>query len=355
MPERAADPIVVCLGYPQLLGPEQVAQVEAIDPRIEAVVLPVDPGAEWIRVPPAEPHPEPPPWATGVAALRHAALARCQVLLALHAPADLPLLAPKLRWIHGVGAGVEQFAAAGVSEDRCVVTNSSGLSAGSMAEFVIGRLLAFWKRFPEQLELQRRHQYVQTYGRSFAGSTIGIVGLGHIGIEVARRSRALGCRVLGLRRSHVPGAASDHAEGLFGPDGLHAMLGECDAVVVAAPATDATRHLIDAAALAAMRRGAVLVNVARGSLVDEAALIESLRAGQLGGAALDVFEEEPLPAASELWELPNVLLSAHSSVSTDRYAADVFDLFLENLRRYVQGEPLRNRVDMRALGFRATG
>jgi phosphoglycerate dehydrogenase-like enzyme len=121
--------------------------------------------------------------------------------------------------------------------------------------------------------------------------------------------------------------------------------------VVSAPATPETHHLIDRAAFAAMKPGAVLVNVARGALVDEAAVVEALASGQLAAAALDVFEQEPLPADSPLWDAPNLYVSAHSSVSVDRYVDDVFDLFEDNLRRYAAGEPLRNVVDMEALGF----
>jgi phosphoglycerate dehydrogenase-like enzyme len=302
-------------------------------------------------VAPAEPHEEPPPWAQSCGPQRREALARAEVLIALHTPRELMKLAPGLRWLQGIGAGVEQFARAGVPRDRVVVTNASGLSAGSMAEFVIGRLLQIWKHLRAMDEHQRAHRYVQTYGRTFSGSTVGIVGLGHIGIAVAVRARALGARVLGLRRTHRPGDVSEFADELFGPDRLHEMLARCDAVVVAAPATPDTLHLIDAAALGAMRRGAVLVNVARGSLVDEAALVEALSSGQLGAAALDVFEQEPLPASSPLWALPGCYISAHSSVSTDRYLDDVFDLFAENLARYAAGRPLRNQVDMKALGF----
>ena len=273
------------------------------------------------------------------------------MLLALHTPKDLLAHAPRLRWVQCIGAGVDQFVAAGVARDRAVVTNASGLSATSMAEYVIGRLLQAWKRFAEQERLQRAHRYVQTYGRTFKGSTIGIVGFGSIGVAVGERARALGARVLGQRRSHRPGMTHPAADELFGPDQLHAMLARCDAVVIAAPATDATRHLIDAAALAAMPKGSMLVNVARGSLLDTQALVQSLRSGHLGCAALDVFEQEPLPADSPLWDLENVWISAHSSVSTDRYMDDVFELFCDNLGRFARGEPLRNRVDMEALGF----
>jgi phosphoglycerate dehydrogenase-like enzyme len=343
--------LVVCLGYPTHQRPEHVARLRAIDPGIEVVTLPVDPDSEWVTVPPADPHDEPPPWAVGAAAARRDALARAEVLFALHTPKDLMRLAPRLRWVQGVGAGVEQFARAGVSRARVVVTNASGVSAGSMAEFVIGRLLQVWKRFREADRHQREHAYVRTYGRTFAGSTVGIVGLGSIGDAVARCARALGARVLGLRRSAKPGDRAETVDVLYGPSGLHEMLARCDAVVVAAPATPETRHLIDAAALAAMKPGAVLVNVARGSLVDETALMAALRDGRVAAAALDVFEREPLPPESPLWDLPGVYVSAHSSVSVDRYLDDVFDLFADNLRRFTGGEPLRNVVDMRGLGF----
>jgi len=351
-PGEASRELVICLGVPAYQTPPYVEKLAKLDPRIGVVGLPVDPGADWASVSPGEPHDEPPVWGKGVAAERRAALARAEVLFALHVPKDLMRLAPRLRWVQGMGAGVEQLAKAGIERSRVVVTNASGVSAGSMAEFVIGRLLQVWKRFREADAHQRAHAYVRTYGRTVAGATLGIVGMGSIGSAVAVRARALGMRVLGLRRSAAPGADPDPAHELFGPERLHELLGRSDAVVVAAPETPETRHLIDAAALAALKPGALLVNVARGALVDEAALIEALASGRLGAAALDVFDPEPLPPESPLWELPNVYVSAHSSVSVDRYLDDVFDLFAENVARFVRGEPLRNRVDMEALGFR---
>ena len=345
-------PISVCLGFPGYHSQRYVERLTAIDPRIEAVRLPAGSGAAWADVPPGEPHEEPPACAIEFGDERRLALTRAEVLIALHTPKNLMELAPRLRWIQGLGAGVEQFASAGVTRDRVVVTNASGISAASMAEFVIGRLLQIWKRFREAEQYQRSHEYVRTYGRTFAGSTLGIVGLGSIGRAVAERARALGTRVLGLKRSYRTGATSDVADALFGPDQLHEMLGQCDAVIIAAPASSETFHLIGRAELDAMRPGAVLVNVARGSLVDEAALVEALETGHVAAAALDVFTQEPLPPDSPLWDLPNLYLSAHSSVSVDRYLDDVFDLFADNLARYVAGEPLRNLVDMETLGFR---
>jgi len=233
-----------------------------------------------------------------------------------------------------------------------MVTNASGISAASMSEFVIGRLLQIWKRFPETDRHQTAHAYVRTYGRTFAGSVIGIIGLGAIGSAVAERARALGCSVLGSKRTPATTqGVSSHADEIFAPDQLHEMLGRCDAVVVSAPASPETLHLLDREAFAAMKPGCVLVNVARGSLVDTAALLDAMAEGQVAAAALDVFEEEPLPADSPLWTTENLLISAHSSVSVDRYMDDIFDLFEDNLKRYVAGAPLRNLVDMEALGF----
>jgi phosphoglycerate dehydrogenase-like enzyme len=346
----ADDGLVVCLGFPPFHERKYVERLRAL-PGVEPLILPVDADGDWAGVNPSVPAPEPPPWARGVAGPRLEALARAHVLVALHTPEDLLELAPQLRWIQGIGAGVEQFAKAGARRGRVIVTNASGVSAGSMAEWVVGRLLQVWKRFREADAFQRDHDFVRTYGRSFAGSTIGIVGLGNIGRAVSERVRALGCRVLGIRRSAGAGALSEHADALYRPDQLHEMLAACDAVVVAAPATPETRHLIDGTALAALPSHAVLVNVARGSLVDEAALAETMRSGRIAAAVLDVFDQEPLPAESPLWDLPGVYVSAHSSVSVDRYMDDVFELVFDNLERHLGGRPLRNVVDMEALGF----
>jgi phosphoglycerate dehydrogenase-like enzyme len=342
--------LVVCLSFPVFHDEKYRSRLEALD-GVEPLVLPIDPGGNWAEVNPGTPQPEPPAWASSVAEERRAILARSHALVALHAPENLLDLAPELTWVQCIGAGVEQFVRAGLRRDRVVVTNASGASSGSMAEWVVGRLLQVWKRLREADDHQRHSEFVRTYGRTFAGSTIGIVGLGSIGRAVADRLRPFGCRLLGLKRSFRPGDTSEHADALYGPDQLHELLGQCDAVVLAAPATSETRHLIGARALAAMPRHAVLVNVARGSLVDEDALVATLREEGIAAAVLDVFEQEPLPVDSPLWTLPNVYVSAHSSVSVDRYMDDVFELFYDNVKRRLAGEPLRNAVDMQRLGF----
>jgi phosphoglycerate dehydrogenase-like enzyme len=201
-------------------------------------------------------------------------------------------------------------------------------------------------------EIQHAHLFKRSYGRTFSGSTIAIVGLGHIGRAVAVRARAMGCRTLGLTRSAKSGTRSPDVDELFPADQLHAMLAKCDAVIIAAPATPETHQLIGAQALAALPRHAVLVNVARGSLVDERELARVMLEEPLAAAILDVFDPEPLDPASPLWDIPNVYISAHSSVSLDNYVDDVFDQFLDNVQRFLAGNDLQNVVDMKNLGFK---
>jgi phosphoglycerate dehydrogenase-like enzyme len=340
----------VCLGFPPFHEKAYLDALRAI-PGVAPIVLPVDVDAEWATISPAEPFVEPPPWAKSVAEERRVALASAEAFVTLHVPDRLLERAPNLRWIQGAGAGMEQFASAGARRHGVLVTNASGVSSASMAEWVVGRLLQVWKRFREADHFQQTHAFERTYGASVKGKTVGIVGLGAIGRAVSRRLRAFDCRILGLKRSAGPGVVSEYADALYRPDQLHEMLALCDAVVVAAPAAPETYHLIDAAALASMPPHSILVNVARGSLVDEAALAAAMKSGTIAAAVLDVFDPEPLDAKSELWDLPGVYVSAHSSVSVDRYMDDLFEFFLANLRRYLNGETLENVVDLDALGF----
>jgi phosphoglycerate dehydrogenase-like enzyme len=271
------------------------------------------------------------------------AFARAEVLLALDLPVGLGTFAPALRWVQAIGAGTDHFRGAELRPD-VVVTNAAGVAAVPIAEFVVGQLLAVWKRFDELADQQRRHVWEPAYGRHVSGLTLGLVGLGAIGTAVAERARALGMRVVAVRRR--PGVVDrpPPVDEVVGPERLHDVLARVDAVVVCAPATPETRDLFDAAAFAAMRPGAVFCNVARGSLVDEAALLDALRSGHLGAAVLDVTRQEPLPVDNPLWDAPNLRLSPHSAASLDHYVESVFDLFANNLGRYLRGQPLRNVV-----------
>jgi phosphoglycerate dehydrogenase-like enzyme len=182
-----------------------------------------------------------------------------------------------------------------------------------------------------------------------AGSTLGIIGLGAIGSALAERAAALGMRVVASRRSWQPGLAAPHVDTLYGPGGLPELLGESDVVVLCAPSTPETRGMIDADALAAMKPGALFVNVGRGTMVDEPALVDALERGHLAAAVLDVTSEEPLPSEHPLWNAPNVYISAHCSATSDGYVERVLAVFLDNLARYLAGEPLRNVVDAGAV------
>jgi phosphoglycerate dehydrogenase-like enzyme len=276
---------------------------------------------------------------------RRAMWADAEVVMALDLPKGIGALAPNLRWVQAIGAGIDHLHQIGLP-DRLVLTNAAGVAAVPIAEFVIARLLGVWKRFSDLDELQRAHTWQATFGRVFDASTVGLVGLGAIGGAVAVRARALGARTIGIRRSYQPGGTSPLCDELFGTDSLHEVLARCDAVVLSAPATPETENLFDTAAFAAMRAGAVFCNVARGSLVDEAALIDALERRHLGAAIIDVARAEPLPPDDPLWDAPNIYISPHSSASQDRYLESLFDLFADNLGRYARGEDLRNVVDL---------
>jgi phosphoglycerate dehydrogenase-like enzyme len=274
------------------------------------------------------------------------ALAAAEVMLTLNAPLDLPSLAPRLRWIQAIGSGVGQFVPSRLPEGGITLTNAAGVGAVPIAEWVLARILSVYKRLDDHAAQQRAHVWQEAMGALLEGRTAVLVGLGAIGSAVATRLRVFGVHVIGVKRSWTPGASAPEADELIGPDQLPAALGRAHIVVIAAPGTAANENLFDASAFAAMRRGALFVNVARGSLVDEDALIDALRSGHLRAAAIDVAREEPLPSDSPLWDTPNLTISPHSSASADRYLERVGDLFYDNLERYVTGRELRNVVDL---------
>ncbi len=259
------------------------------------------------------------------------------------------LALPGLRWVQTISAGIAPSVLAALRQrPEVLLTNAGGVFDIPIAETVLTYILMIVKRMPEFLAQQRAHRWHKLPLRELRGLTVGIVGLGGIGQEVAKRCQALGLRVIATRRHPEQGAP--YVEALFPPAELPALLGQADFVVIAVPLTPETHHLFNADRLQNMKPGAWLINIARGAVVDEAALIAALQAGQLGGAALDVTEEEPLPPDSPLWDLPNVILTPHNSWSTPYLEERQKELFLENLSRYLAGEPLRNVVD-KQLGY----
>ncbi|HEX2221851.1 MAG TPA: D-2-hydroxyacid dehydrogenase [Candidatus Limnocylindria bacterium] len=278
-------------------------------------------------------------------------LARAEVLLRGGIAAatfdHLLARAPGLRWVHSVSAGVERVVTPQARSRGVIVTNARGVFSRPIAEYIVMMILALARRLPQLLELQRERTWQPLRGRELAELTVGIIGYGSIGREVARLLAPFEARVLATRRHPERGSAEPNVE-VLGADRLDDLLRAADVIVVAAPLTDATAGLIGARELQDMREDAWLINVARGRLVDEFALRRALEAGWIGGAVLDVFNDEPLPPDSPLYETPNLIATPHTSWASDRVIDRSIDLFIENLRRYRAGEPLRNVVDLDA-------
>jgi phosphoglycerate dehydrogenase-like enzyme len=261
--------------------------------------------------------------------------------------------ARRLRWVHSTAASVTHVLFPELVASDVQVTNARGIHADSMAEHTIGVLLAFARKLHRSRDAQRERTWGQDalwaepppIGR-LAGTTLGVIGLGKVGSAIAERGRAMGMHVLAVRRHPV--APPEPAHEQWGVERLPDLLAASDWVVIAAPHTAATTRLVGARELAAMKPGARLVNLGRGEIVDEAPLVEALRSGRLAGAALDVFEREPLPAESPLWAMPEVIVTPHTSGLGPRYWERVMEQFVANLRRFVAGEPLENLVDKRA-------
>jgi phosphoglycerate dehydrogenase-like enzyme len=268
--------------------------------------------------------------------------------------ADVVRRCARLRWIQGTSAGAgEMLRRAGLDDaerGRVLLTTASGAHADQLAEWAMLGLLAFTKGLPRLLADKAARRWDHYPVRELRGQHLAVVGLGHIGRRTAEYAKALGMRVTGVRRAAAAanGAADAGVDALATVADLPRVLPECDAVVLALPGTPATEGLIGPDLLAALPAHAVVVNVGRGSVLDESALVEALREGRLAGAALDVFATEPLPADSPLWELPNVLLSPHTAALAADENARIVELFVENLRRYLDGRPLLNRVDPEA-------
>jgi phosphoglycerate dehydrogenase-like enzyme len=259
---------------------------------------------------------------------------------------DVVRRSERLRWVQGTAAGAgEQLAAAELTPaelERVALTTSAGVHAVPLAEFALFGLLAFAKGLPRLERDKSERRWGHYTVDELRGRTVLVLGLGGIGREVVRLASAFGMRTVGIRRTagEVP-----HLDELHPPARLRELLPDADAVVVTLPITKATLELLDREALALLPPHAVLVNVGRGAVVDEEALADALREGRLRGAALDVFAQEPLPPESPLWELPNVLLAPHTAALSVHENERIVELFCDNLRRYLRGDELRNRVD----------
>jgi len=283
-------------------------------------------------------------------------------------PLPSPEQAPCLRWVQFYSAGVDSIINCPLVQTPVIFTSASGVHAINMAEYVFTVTLAWFHQFPRLLEWQQRGQWPTSSERSslfvpgeLRGKTIGIVGYGSVGRQVARLANAFGIRVLAMQRGTdhrdhgflFPGVGDPEGtlpNRYYTPDQLLSMLSESDIVVITVPLTSRTRDLFDTTAFQAMKSTAFLVNIARGEVCNETALVRALEEKQIAGAALDVFHQEPLPPDHPLWHLPNVFISPHSAGLTPQYDERAATIFEENLRRYLAGEPLYNVVD-KAWGY----
>jgi phosphoglycerate dehydrogenase-like enzyme len=345
------DKVKVLLALP--VSGDQREQIAGVSGRIEVTSLSRNQRLAWREGRPLwAGYQEPPPSADEspeeAKARLEAHLAQAEVILSNPmVPGDILERAPNLSWLQLTSAGVDRLMDAPVVRSPAVeVTTASGIHAVPISEFVIGAMLAFAKGFPGALRAQGEGRWAPYLPEELEDKTVGILGFGAIGARVAALAHALGMEVLAIRRSVGSRHKGEgHVSEFLPPAELPFLLGESDYVVVAVPLTEESRHMIGEPQLRAMKPSAVIVNIARGAVIDEDALTRALKEGWIGGAALDVFEQEPLPAASELWQLPNVLLTPHVSGGTPRYMERAIDLFCDNLHRYLDGRPLRNVVD----------
>lgn len=255
------------------------------------------------------------------------------------------LHAPGLRWMHLPNSGVDDPVFARLLAKGVRLTSSPGAAAEPIAHSAVAGMLALSRGFPHWIAAQQRHAWEEhppeRTPRDLRGQTLVLLGVGAIGSRIGRLARALGLHVIGVRRSPRDDDAVDESHP---PEKLHDLLPRADWLVITCPLTDDTRGLIDAAALARLPSKACVINVARGQIVDESALTSALRRGALAGAYLDVFEQEPLPSSSPLWDLPNVLISPHDSGASTGNAFRASELFLMNLERWLRGEALVNEI-----------
>jgi glyoxylate/hydroxypyruvate reductase len=265
------------------------------------------------------------------------------------APAELPRSAPRLCWIQATSAGIgEMVRRAGLFDSDIILTTAVGVHANSLAEFALLGMLYFYRGVPELLRWQATHHWERYTNRELTGARVLVVGLGGVGRAVAGRCASFGLEVWGSRRT--AGAPPEGVTRLVPYPEIRSVLPAIDGLILACPLTDQTARLIGPDEFAALRPSAVLVNISRGAVIDEEALIDALRGGRLAGAALDVFATEPLPADSPLWDMPNVLISPHSASTVHQENERIVDVFCENLRRYLDGRPLINLFE-RARGY----
>jgi len=274
-----------------------------------------------------------------------AMLAETEVIYGLILPQNLLTRAPRLKWVQTMSAGVDRFARMDIWQSPVTITGVSGIHATPIGEFVLELMLMFAKGAPLCFQMKQKHEWKRFTPSVLRGKTVGIVGLGSIGREVARLSQAFGMRVVANRRSATQSKRARYVDMLLPAGQLNELISESDYVVVATPLTPETRGLIGEKELRAMKPSAYIINIGRGGLVDEEALIRALNENRIAGAGLDVVATEPLPPESPLWDFDNVILSPHVAGGMEDYMERATEVFCENLSRYLSGKKLLNVID----------
>lgn len=319
----------IVVGLTFRINDSLIAEIEAVDPRIRTLKL-FEIGAR------GGPDPE-------TKARLLSEIAGAEVLLGtVGTPVEYFDAATSLKWYQAINAGLNRMDHEGLLRRGFMVTSGAGIASVAIAEWILGTMVMLAKDLHGYVRQQAASKWESRVSGELQGKTVGIVGLGAIGRETARRCRAFGMRVVATRRNVQPGAGDDDCDELLPLTALRRLLEVSDYVVLCLPLTAETRGMIGAGELAAMKRTAFLANVARGEVVDQAALIAALKDGTIAGAALDVTTPEPLPSESELWTLPNVILTPHMAGNVEGYGHKAAGVFIANLRRYVAGEPLEH-------------
>jgi phosphoglycerate dehydrogenase-like enzyme len=287
--------------------------------------------------------------------LEQAAHAAPQAQVILHWSGSRELLRaaflanPQVRWVHSKLAGLDSALFPELIESSVPVTNGKGVFSQSLGEFALAMILYFAKDFPRMLRNKAEHRWQVFEVDEISNQTVGIVGYGDIGRAVASRACAMGMKVFALKR-HAPALPDPQIAAFYKPAELHAMLAQCDYVAVCAPLTPETHHMISDNEFAAMKTGAVVINVGRGPVIDQAALLRSLNDKKIRGAGLDVFEQEPIPESDPIWDLENVFISPHTADRTRTWLDEAMQFFLKQYERFSTGKPLENVVD-KHLGY----
>jgi phosphoglycerate dehydrogenase-like enzyme len=274
-----------------------------------------------------------------------AILGDAEVIYGFSVPGNVIARAPHLKWIQVMAAGVDRYLTDDILRSRVTVTSVSGIHATTIGEFILGLMLMFVKRSDLCFQLKQQKRWQPFNPGILRGKTVGIIGLGNIGREAARLSKAFGMNVLATRRSAREGQKCRNVDKLIARENMKELLACSDFVVLTLPLTAQTRHIIGEAQLRSMKPTAYLINIARGNIIDEKALVRALKKKWIAGAGLDVFTQEPLPSDSPLWQLPNVIFSPHVAGGMENYIERTNGVFCENMERYLNKRKLLNVVN----------